>query len=112
MTAIDEIMGAVEQYGDLCFSAGDYQSEANATKAHEAFAPLRSIITQAIAEARAEGARDAKREPVLLTDEQIRAMSRCPAKCSEVNGLRLMDAPLQFARAIEAAVLAANGMTK
>lgn len=127
MTTTSQIEAAIRNFAiDVAF--GD---QAQRIKSGDA---LRTIITQAIAEARADGAREmrefaaqesrwggdsgcdadamtahiralplpTKREPVRLTDEQIGAEMIRPGN-ETLSG---------FARAIETAVLAANGMTK
>lgn len=127
MTSIDEIMGAIGRHGDDCIRDGDAASES--------FEALRELIAAALADARREGveamrgaAGDAAqraagrglsasavhlciralplptgpRQAVLLTDGQIEdALCRPTASSSWLLG---------SARAIEAAVLAANGL--
>lgn len=151
MTTIDEIMAQANRYAlrNAQYCAAHIT---NADLVSGEVVALRAIITQAIAEARADGAREmreaaakaaasvgldqhtqwhgmpvcfaldvgsacteairslllpAKREPVRLTDEQI-LLARKGAKPL----LQQWGDTLAIARAIETAVLAANGLTK
>jgi hypothetical protein len=110
MTTIDEIMVEVIESQDAALSW--YLHTIPESELDTQVAKVRTLITQAIAEARADGARE-MREPVRLTDREREATIFAVAKeFLGGAGLEVDSWDTELARAVETAVLAANGMTK
>lgn len=142
MTTIDEIMAQAQRYAEAVVRDTDWASDQDDTDAcNAALTDLCTLITQAIAEARVDGAREMRElcatvcdttpphpfRPSIEAAHAIRALplpaNREPVRLTDDDVDRIAcgftgaedDLPSErihaFANSIETAVLAANGMT-